>query len=234
MVVRRQVCLERGVGDRQVQPVAELLQVGLGELLHLVRRVATLQAVQRPALDGVRQDDGRLPDVRAGRGERRVDLAVVVAAPRQAAQIGVRHAFDHFAQSRIVAEEMVADVLRGFDGVGLQLTVGGGVEFVDERAVDVLGEQAIPVAAPDHLDDVPAGAAEVGLELLDDLAVAAHRAVEALQVAVDDERQVVEFFAGGDTDRAEGFGFVHLAVAEKRPDVRVGRVGDAARAAGSG
>ena len=47
-------------------------------------------------------------------------------------------------------------------------------------------------AAPDHLDHVPAGAAEIGFQLLDDLAVAAHRAVEALQVAVDDEDQVVE------------------------------------------
>jgi len=33
------------------------------------------------------------------------------------------------------------------------------------------------------------------LELLDDLAVAAHGTIEALQVAVDDEDQVVEFLA---------------------------------------
>ena len=212
-----------------MQPVAELLEVGLGQLLHLVGRVATLQAVQRPALDGVRQDDGRLTNVRASRGERRVDLAVVVATPRQPAQIGVRHALDHLAQPRVVAEEVVADVLRGFDGVGLQLAVGGGVELVHECAVDVLGEQVVPVAAPDHLDDVPAGAAEVRLEFLDDLAVAAHRAVEALQVAVDDERQVVELFARRDSDRAERLGLVHLAVAEERPDMRIGRVSDAAR-----
>ena len=81
-----------------------------------------------------------------------------------------------------------------------ELAVGGRVQLVDERAVDVLGEQAVPVAAPDHLDDVPAGAAEVGLEFLDDLAVAAHRAVETLQVAVDDERQVVQLFARSDSD----------------------------------
>ena len=34
-----------------------------------------------------------------------------------------------------------------------------------------------------------------GFEFLDDLAVAAHRAVEPLQVAVDDEDQVVELLA---------------------------------------
>src|SRR3712207_7423764 len=44
-------------------------------------------------------------------------------------------------------------------------------------------------------DDVPARAAEDRLELLDDLPVAAHGAVEALQVAVDDEDEVVELLA---------------------------------------
>ena len=63
------------------------------------------------------------------------------------------------------------------------------------------------------------GAAERRLELLDDLAVAAHRAVEPLQVAVDDEDQVVELLARRQRDRAERFGLVGLAVAEKRPDL---------------
>ena len=75
---------------------------------------------------------------------------------------------------------------------------------------------------------VPAGAAEVRLELLDDLAVAADRPVEALQVAVDDEGEVVELLARGDADRAERLDLVHLAVAEEGPDVRAGRVGQPA------
>ena len=90
-------------------------------------------------------------------------------------------------------------------------------------------EERIPVAAPDQLDDVPAGAAELALELLDDLAVAAHRAVEALQVAVDDEDQVVELLARGQADGAERLGLVHLAVAAEHPDLAVLGVGDAAR-----
>ena len=71
-------------------------------------------------------------------------------------------------------------------------------------------------------------AAEDRLELLDDLAVAADRAVEPLEVAVDDERQVVEALAGGDVERAERLGLVGLAVAEERPDARPGRVEQAA------
>ena len=59
----------------------------------------------------------------------------------------------------------------------------------------IAASSAIPIAAPQHLDDVPAGAAEDRFELLDDLAVAADRTVEPLQVAVDDEDQVVELLA---------------------------------------
>src|SRR5205085_1068919 len=70
-----------------------------------------------------------------------------------------------------------------------------------------------------HLDDVPADAAELRLQLLHDLAVAAHRAVEALQVAVDNENQVVELLATGQLDGAERLRLVALAVTEEGPDV---------------
>ena len=81
----------------------------------------------------------------------------------------------------------------------------------------VAREQRIPVAAPQQLDHVPAGAGEQSLELLDDRAVAAHRAVEPLQVAVDDEDQVVESFARSDRQARERLGLVHLAVADEGP-----------------
>ena len=81
---------------------------------------------------------------------------------------------------------------------------------------------------------VPAGAAEGGFQLLDDLAVAAHRAVEALQVAVDDEDQVVEPLARGQRDGAERLRLVGLAVAEEAPDALFGRVLAGRGAPGSG
>src|SRR5262249_4882159 len=89
-------------------------------------------------------------------------------------------------------------------------------------------EQRIPVASPDALDRVPAGAAEGSLELLDDLAVAADRTVEALQIAVDDEDQVVELLARRERDRAERLGLVGLAVAEERPPLPLPRRDEAA------
>ena len=72
------------------------------------------------------------------------------------------------------------------------------------------------------------GTAERGLQLLDDLAVATDRAVEPLQVAVDDEGQVVEALARRDVERTERLGLVGLAVTEERPDARARRVEQAA------
>ncbi len=81
---------------------------------------------------------------------------------------------------------------------------------------------------PDDLDDVPARSAELRLELLDDLAVASHRSVQALEVAVDDEGQVVQVLLRGDVQRAARLDLIHLAVAEERPGVLLGGVLQAA------
>ena len=190
--------------------------------------VPALQGVDRPALDGVRQDHRRLPGVLGGGVERCVDLAVVVATARQLLDLPVGHVLDHLAQARVRAEEVLPVVGAVLDGERLELAVGRAVHLVDEHAVDVAGEQLVPLTAPDHLDDVPPGAAEVGLELLDDLAVAGHRAVELLQVAVDHPDQVVELLAGRDPDGAQRLGLAHLAVAEERPHVLLAGVLDAA------
>ncbi len=89
-------------------------------------------------------------------------------------------------------------------------------------------QQRVPVIAPDDLDHIPAGAAEQRLQLLDDLAVAANRAIQSLQVAVDDEDQVVQLFAGGQRDGAQRLRFVAFAVAQERPDLLARGVLDAA------
>ena len=63
VVVGREVriLLEFGVADRDTYGIAERLEVVEGQLLHLVRRVATLEVLtERVALDGVREDHRRL------------------------------------------------------------------------------------------------------------------------------------------------------------------------------
>ena len=237
MVVRRQVrvLLERGVRDWDAGRVAEALEVVQRKLLHLVGGVAALEVVaQRVALDGLGQDDRRLTLVLHGRAVRGVDLAVVVAAALEVPDLLVGHRLDERLGPRVAAEEVVADVAAVVGLVGLVVAVGRGVHQVHQGAVAVGVQQRVPLAAPDHLDDVPARAAEERLQLLDDLAVAAHRTVEALQVAVDDERQVVQRLVGRDLDQPAALGFVHLAVAEERPHVLVGGVLEAAVVPGSG
>ena len=123
---------------------------------------------------------------------------------------------------------MLADVRAGFDDVGLEFAIDHFAHALDQQAGGIAREKRIPIAAPDDFDDVPAGAAEGGFEFLDDLAVAAHGAIEALQVAVDDKDQVVELFARGQGDGAQGFGLVRFAVAQESPDLGVGLRDDAA------
>ena len=92
------------------------------------------------------------------------------------------------------------------------------------------GEKVVPGGSPDDLDDIPAGAAKNALQFLDDFAVAAHRAVEALQIAVDNPGQVVQPLPRRQSQRAERFRLVGFAVAHEGPDARLLLASGAGRA----
>jgi hypothetical protein len=209
------------VGDRDAEAGAEGPQLLFVHLLLLVGDVLALASFAQPiAFDGPRQDYRR----RAFMLDRGlvgvVHLHRVVATQRQLLQLIVGQVFHHVEQPRIDAPEMVAHVSARFDGVLLVLAIHDLAHPLHEQAVAILGEQRVPLAPPQHLDHVPAGAAERRFELLDDLSVPAHRAVEPLQVAVDDEDQVVELLARRQGDGTERFGLVRLAVTEERPHLR--------------
>ena len=185
----------------------------MGDVLALTRLAHPV------TLDRAREDHRGLP---LGLGRVLVgveDLGRIVPAEPQPLQLVVGHVLDHLEQAWIGAEEMLAEVRARLDGVFLILAVHHFAHALREEAVVIVGEERIPVAAPQDLDHVPPGAAEARFELLDDLAVAAHRAVEPLQVAVDDPDQVVQLLARREADRAERFGLVGLAVAQERPDL---------------
>ena len=210
------------VPDRNAESGSKRLELVLVQLLLLVGDVLAFTRLADPvSLDRPRQDNCRLTRMRHRGVVGRVDLDRVVPAERQLLQLLVRQVLDHVEQPGVFAPELLPDVLTGLDGVLLILAIDYFAHALDEQSVLILFEQRVPLGAPDHLDDVPAGAAEDGLELLNDLAVAANRTVEPLQVAVDDEDQIVEFFARGQRDRAECLGFVGLAVAEERPHLGV-------------
>ena len=136
MVVRG--ILELRVGDRQLEPVAEDPQLGLGQLLRLVGDVARLDTrAERPALHGMGEDDRRRAD-RFGRcliGG--VHLAVVVATAAELGEVVVRQVVDELAEPRVGPEEVLPDVGPACDRILLELAVEGVVHLLDEDAVDI-------------------------------------------------------------------------------------------------
>ena len=227
--VERNPILDLVVADRNLEAVAKRLQIVGIQFFLLMRDVEPLPG--RPhavALDGLGQDDGRLTLVRDGGTVGGIHLVRIVPAAVQAPQVLVGHVGDHRLEFRVLAEEVFADVGAVAGAVGLEVPVHALLHPLEQDALGVAGQQRVPIGAPDQLDDVPTRATEHAFELLDDLAVAPHRAVQALQVAVDHEDQVVEPLASGHRQRTERFRLVHLAVADEHPDLAVARVQQAA------
>ena len=211
--------LRVGIAHRQREAVAEGEQAGAVELLRLVRRHPALRRLaHRVALHGLGEHDRRLAGVRDRGGERGVDLDRVVAAAAQpidvlVAQVGDQRRSSGFwpkKNSRLNAPSLADSVWNWPSTVCANARISA---WPRSRANSTSQSRA-----PQALDDVPAGAGEQRLELVDDPAVAAHRPVEALQVAVDDEGAVVEPLARRQRQRGDRLGLVHLAVAEEAPD----------------
>src|ERR1700730_13518053 len=136
------------------------------------------------ALDGLGEDDGGLPAMVDRGGVCRVDLQRIVAAATELPDFLISHARDHLEQLRILAEKLLAHVCAVACLERLVFAVDAFLHALAQQSEFVAREQRIPVATPVDLDDIPSRAAEVGLEFLDDLAVAAHRTGEPLQVEV--------------------------------------------------
>ena len=150
-----------------------------------------------------------------------------VTAAAQSAQVVVGEMRDQGLQPRVRTEEVLADVGTRFHTVLLELAIDRGVHLGNERAIGVAGEQIVPLATPDDLDHVPPRTPVQRFEFLDDLAIAAHRAVQPLQVAIDDEDQVVEPLPSGERQTGQALGLIHLTVADEAPHLRRAGVDDA-------
>ena len=157
-----------------------------------------------------------------------IDFLCVVTTTAQIPDVVIAHLGNHLQRARVFAEEMLANVGAVVGLHGLVVAVQRVHHDFAQGAVFVARQKGVPVAAPDQLEHVPAGTAELAFKLLNDFAVAAHRAVQALQIAVDDEDQVVEFFTRCQSDGAHRLDFVHLAVAAEHPDFSVLSVGNTA------
>src|SRR5881394_2421217 len=82
----------------------------------------------------------------------------------------------------------------------------------------VVRQQTVPSGTPDDLNDIPACAPEGGFQFVDDFSIAAHRAIEPLEIAVHHKDQVIELFASAQADGSHGFWLVAFAITHKSPD----------------
>ena len=151
-----------------------------------------------------------------------------MAAAAQLKNLFVAHVGHHGGSARVFAEEVFAHIGAVIGFHGLVVAVQGVHHQLAQCAVFVARQKRVPAAAPQQFDHVPTGTAELAFEFLNDLAVATHRAVQALEVAVDDKNQVVQAFASSQANGAQRLHFVHLAVAAEHPDLAVFGVGNAA------
>ena len=208
------------VRKRQRKAVAERAQRLVVQLLLLVGAHLALPPVSHAvALLGLGQDHRRLPAVPHGGVVRSVDLHGIVSAAAQPVDVLVGHVRSERLQLRILVEEVLAVEAPVGRRVGLELAVDSLVQPLQQHRLLIAREERIPVRTPQHLDHVPTRAGEEAFQLLHDRAVAAHRAVEPLQVAVDDEDEIVEPLARGERQARERLGLVHLAVADKAPNL---------------
>jgi hypothetical protein len=215
------------VRHRDLEPVAESFQGVVSELLRLMGdHLALARRAHSVALHRLGEDDGRLALVLDRRLIGGIDLDRIVAAAGQRPDFGVGPICDHRGGFRVTAEEVFADIGAVLGLEVLVFPVDALFHQLAQLALGIPGEEFVPARAPQALDHVPAGAAEVRLELLNDLAVAPHRPVEPLKIAVDDEDQIVEFLPAGQRNGAERLRLIHLAVAAEDPHFARRRVSE--------
>ena len=210
------------VGEGDVEAVPEVLEALQIELLHLMGVVLRFAGVAHSvALDGLGQDDRGFAPVMDGRMVGGIDLERIMPAPVQPVDVVVGEVLDHLQQGFFLAEQAFPHIGAALGLEILEFAIHGLVHALLQEAGLVFGEQRVPKPAPNQLDDIPAGAAEVALQFLNDLAVAAHRPVQALQIAVDHEDEVVQPLPASHRNGAQGFRLVAFPVADEGPDLAV-------------
>ena len=163
----------------------------------MCRHLAFAGFAHAVTLDGLGENDGRLALVIDRCGVRGKDLVRVMSAALQAPDIVVGHGGHHFFEFRVLAEKMFAYIGAVTRLVVLVLAVQRFHHAALQQAISILGQQWVPIATPDRFDHVPARAAEIRFKFLNNFAVATHRPIEALQIAIDHEDQIIETFTSG-------------------------------------
>ena len=180
------------VGHRNIETVPENTNVVAGELFGLVGGVFAFAALAHTkAFHGFNQQHGGLTLMVHRLVVRRIHLLGVMATALQTPNVVVAHVGHHFERLGVLAKKVLPHIGAVVGFKCLVVAVYGVHHQLAQVAFFVARQQGLPVAAPQQLDDVPACASELAFKLLDDFAVATHRAVQTLQIAIDDKNKVV-------------------------------------------
>ena len=228
--VRQVAAVDLLVGYLNAEAVAELFERLHVHFFGLVGNVLAFAGLTHAVtFDGFGQDYSRTAvGVVYGFIISGINFVRVVAAAVQGPDFVVRHIGHEGFQLRRV-EEVFANVRTVFGFEGLVVAVQAFFHTLFQGVVGIACQEAVPAAAPNHFQHIPARTAEVAFQFLNDFAVTAYRAVQTLQVAVDYKDQVVQAFAGGQCNGALAFRLVHLAVAAEAPYFATFGFGQAAR-----
>ena len=204
------------IGDRNVEAVANIAHAIHVHFLHLVSDVFTFGGVTHAiTFDGMGQDDGGFAFGFLRFFQCSVDFLRIVTTTVQRPDLLISPVGNQCCGFRIFTEEMLTNVCAIFGFEGLVVAVNSFVHQLDQFTAGVFTQQLIPTTAPHHFDYVPASTFEDTFQFVNDFAVTGDRAVQTLQVTVDDEDQVIQFFTGRNGDSTLGFRLVHLTVAKE-------------------
>ena len=111
-----------------MQSVAELNQIFVCHLLHLVRRVTRFEVrAQSPTLDGLRQNYSWLAILFGSSFISGKEFAVIVATALKTPDLLIALASYQRCGTRITAEEVFANIGAAFSFKCLVITIGGAV-----------------------------------------------------------------------------------------------------------
>src|SRR3989304_2074169 len=95
----------------------------------------------------------------------------------------------------ISTKEALTYILTSFDDVLLVLPINVFFHHFNQNAIVVLGKQWVPIVPPYNLDDIPSSATKNGFEFLDNFAIPTYWPVKSLQIAIDDENQIIQLLS---------------------------------------
>src|SRR5690606_34520987 len=137
------------------------------QFFHLVGLVLALGlGTHAIAFDGMRQNNGGLTFVIHRCVVSRIHLVRIVATAVETENILIAQVFNQLFQLGIHFKKVFTGVFAALGFVILIIAIHGFIHTPLQHTAAVFGEQRVPMPAPHHFNNVPAGAAELAFQLL--------------------------------------------------------------------